>query len=365
MNLLGSQILIVGLALYLIGMTGIFRLLPSSTAVFSGASGLLVSAICLKWWSLRKLGRTGAAWGWAAATLAFPVLTVVGSGFLGFGVVALLCVGCFVFVAVRYWWLCLPFAPVVLYFGLSLWVTYFAARKEIRAQVWGGESLAARLDVLYDGVVHRWLWLDLSDRHQVAKLERLDQNGLVGDAKVYLQQDAVDYARGKTFVDAILALIPRLVWPDKPTYAGSGDLVSHFTGRVFSEGTSVGIGQVMELYVNFGPMGLVAGYVVLGFVVSWLDDRAGLALWQGRLRDFLFLFMVAQPLMVTQGNFAEMFPAMVGSLVLTAGTFWLLAQLGAESAAPGIKATPEAATAALGMNSGIGAPKRRVPTSDS
>ncbi len=46
--------------------------------------------------------------------------------------------------------------------------------------------------------------------------------------------------------------IPRALWPNKPVVGGSGDLVSTYTGIRFADGTSVGIGQVLESFVNFG-----------------------------------------------------------------------------------------------------------------
>ena len=68
------------------------------------------------------------------------------------------------------------------------------------------------------------------------------------------------------------ALIPRAIWPDKPAVGGGQDLVAEFTGIKFEEGTSVGAGQVLEFYMNFGMPGVLAGFAVLGFILMRLDQ---------------------------------------------------------------------------------------------
>ena len=73
--------------------------------------------------------------------------------------------------------------------------------------------------------------------------------------------------------------------------AGSSDLVSRFTGIQFAAGTSVGIGQVMEFYVNFGTAGTVAGFLLFGVVLTILDSAAGNCLRNGDLHGFVMWFL--------------------------------------------------------------------------
>src|ERR1700734_2977948 len=92
---------------------------------------------------------------------------------------------------------------------------------------------------------------------------RLNQNWLVGAAVNRLSETDA-FAHGDTLWDAPLALIPRALWPDGPTNAGSGDLVNRYTDIKFGAGTSVGIGQVLEFYANFGTTGVMIGFALMG-----------------------------------------------------------------------------------------------------
>ena len=82
-------------------------------------------------------------------------------------------------------------------------------------------------------------------------------------------------------MQAVIAMVPRLIWPDKPIEAGSGGLVAKFTGMDFANGTSVGVGPVMELYANFGTPAVVIGFILLGIIVKSLDVMAGILLATG------------------------------------------------------------------------------------
>src|SRR5207249_8053409 len=58
------------------------------------------------------------------------------------------------------------------------------------------------------------------------------------------------FAHGATFYEALLAPVPRILWPGKPVAAGSGDTMSRYTRLKFDRSTSVGIGQVAEFYIR-------------------------------------------------------------------------------------------------------------------
>src|SRR5207247_1102986 len=120
------------------------------------------------------------------------------------------------------------------YVGLSLFVTYMRDRLEIRDVVWGESSISERVDAV-TGSLGGWDWFDPNRQDHLDLIDsRLNQNYLVGVAVERLDSGLAEFASGQTLVDAIEALIPRAIWIDKPISAGSGDLVSRFTGIPFN-----------------------------------------------------------------------------------------------------------------------------------
>ena len=144
-------------------------------------------------------------------------------------------------------------APIVFFIGLSVFVTYMAGRDEIRQTIWHEQAGIGSSLERVAGTFRGFSWLDLSNlQHRDALKSRLNQDVLVGTAVDRLQRGEVEYASGGTLSKMVLSLIPRVVWPDKPIVGGGGSVVQDFTEIVFAEGTSVGAGQVLEFYVNFG-----------------------------------------------------------------------------------------------------------------
>src|SRR6185437_11887263 len=99
----------------------------------------------------------------------------------------------------------------------------------------------------------------------------------VGLAAARIQQGQVDLLDGESVTDGLIELIPRAFWPDKPTTAGSGQLVADMTGLRLNQDTSWGVGNVMEFYINFGLPGVIIGFVALGWLIGSLDVRGAAA----------------------------------------------------------------------------------------
>jgi hypothetical protein len=120
-------------------------------------------------------------------------------------------------------------------------------------------------------------------------------------------------------VDAGLSLVPRAVWPNKPMSAGSGDLVSRYTGLRFAEGTSVGIGQVLEFYINFGTIGVFLGLFAFGMLLSTADRLAFRALDEGNVGRFTVIFLPCLSFLQVGGSLVEVLSAAGASLVMAVG----------------------------------------------
>jgi hypothetical protein len=241
---------------------------------------------------------------------------VVTQGFLGYGFVAMLIVASFAASMQRSRTKAAFAGMLLLYAGLSVYVTYMRDRSEIREVVWGGERVEARVDQLQSTLINME-WFDPMQIDHLNRIEkRLNQNHLVGAAVVWLDEGNIEFAGGGTLFDAIVAVIPRALWPAKPTTAGSGDIVSTYTGIDFAYGTSVGVGQVLELYINFGTTGVVVGFIVIGALIGLVDRRSATYLAQGDIRNFTLWYMPGLSLLQIGGSLSE--------VTATAAASWAL-----------------------------------------
>jgi hypothetical protein len=185
--------------------------------------------------------------------------------------------------------------------------------------VWGGATFEDRWDQL-STTIRTTEWFDPTQQAHLDRIRvRLDQDFFVGAAAVNLEDGNVEFARGATIVAAVLAIIPRAIWPDKPVVAGSGDIVSEYTGIRFTEGTSVGVGQVLELYINFGRAGVIGGFVLIGLLVTSIDRTAAAHLARGDAQRFLVWYLPGLSLLQIGGAFTE--------VVATAGASFALVQI--------------------------------------
>jgi hypothetical protein len=265
-------------------------------------------------WQAWRTGRTTRLLAVMSGTLGLPFLTIVQSGYMSYGAVAALVVFVFVANLARVRWKVLALGLVVVYVGMSFYVSYMRDRGEIRETVWRGRPLTERVGQLADTVMTFEWFNDAEPVHLQLVDVRLNQNFLVGAAVTRMVHTG-DFAYGGTMLDGVLVLIPRVIWPDKPTGAGSGDLVSQYTGLRFQADTSVGIGQVMEFYVNFGSAGVVAGFFLLGALMTWLDRGARRCLDHDDWLRFARWFVVGLSLMQTGGSLVDVVGGAAAGLV--------------------------------------------------
>jgi hypothetical protein len=290
---------------------------PSFGAVASCGVYLVVAGLCLMCWQAWRNKRYASFYLWLIPVAALPFITTVTMGFMGYGVAAAFMVFCFVFRFYRPRWLAAVGILVILFMGISLGVTYFRERTEIRDVVWGGEDYKIRMDRIGKIFTDFELFDIHNEEHLIRIEDRLNQNDLVGRAVLNLYTGDSTYARGQTLWEAAQALVPRILWPEKPVQAGSGDMVSKYTGLPFdSSTTSVGIGQVMEFYINFGTAGVVIGFLVIGILLGLFDGMAARRLNQGDFAGFAAWFVPGVGFLQTGGSLSEVSGTVAASVVL-------------------------------------------------
>lgn len=277
---------------------------------------LLLVGLCLACWrEWFQKNRKGFLF-WIAISCCLPVMTMITLGFIGYGATATLIILVFVSSFYRPQWQTIIIACLVFILGLSIYVTYIRDRDEIRATVWGRQTLESRSEKLFN-TFSNFEIIDIYNQEHLEAIDtRLNQNGLVGKSVEYINSGNAKFALGTTFLQAMLAPIPRLIWPDKPVFGGSGNLVTLFTGQRFADGTSVGVGQVLEFYINFGSIGVFIGFTVLGTILRIIDISASICLINGNWWGFTSWFLPGLAMLQPGGALTEVTASVAASIAV-------------------------------------------------
>jgi hypothetical protein len=96
---------------------------------------------------------------------------------------------------------------------------------------------------------------------------------------------------------------------------GGGNVVQTYTGIGFAQNTSVGAGQVLEFYINFGTFGVIGGFLIWGGLMGWLDLRMCQSLTANDQKGFLRNYMICLALIQPGGNLVEVSVSVLGSAI--------------------------------------------------
>lgn len=313
LNILGWRMLAIGSIGFFV-LLPISTLVPSSTVLVSSLSTALVIGMWLRLYSAAVRSDRHSAGMTLAMLPMLPLATVVTGGFIGYGINWAISVISFQWlISRRRIWFYLG-APVACVLGLSLFVAYMGERALIRDLVWEQKaSFSSRFERVGE-VFTKLRLIDLSNPTDRYVLEqRLNQNVLVGLGVMRYRRGSVQLAYGSTL--KLWAFVPRAIWSDKPAVGGGRSVVTDFTDVKFVEGTSVGAGQVLEFYYNFGLPGLLVGFLALGFTLMRLDIAIMGAFSAGDKRRILLLAMPGLTLLQPGGNLLEIAVATVGALI--------------------------------------------------
>jgi hypothetical protein len=290
--------------------------IPSFGAVTLAGAALGIVAIFLFAYRANLRGNSFAFWKWVFSAGGFPMVTLVTMGFANSGTQAALTVWMFVYRLYRPRVLALLGLCCLLFAAMTFYVNYMRERDSIRSAVWGQRALSTRLQAMQDMTRHFQFFNPYNHSHLESLDSRLNQNDLVGKAVIHIASGRVDFGRGGTLYAAAVAWVPRILWPNKPSTGGSGSMVSRFTGQVFSNSTSVGVGQVLEFYVNWGLTSVILGFVLYGILMRYLDERAAIGLVDGDYWRFCRWVLPAMGLLQSGGSFSEVVGTCAANTVL-------------------------------------------------
>jgi hypothetical protein len=295
---------------------------PSLGAAVDGGGAVWILGVILglrRALRQRSLMRIGI---WLGALMVYPVGMLLLGGFLSYSVAAAIIVGSALMISARSYGRAAMGLAVATYLGITIFVNYFESRDAIRDEVWGGAPLSERIDTVL-GVASNFHWFDETDPLDLLALdERLNQNFFVGLAAERIEAGQVGYLYGRSVWEALQALVPRLIWPDKPVLAGSPEIVSEMTGLELSPTTSFGVGNVMEFQINFGFEGVVGGFLLLGWLIGMLDRKAAAAGRRGELGKVILFFLPAVALIQPNGSMIEMASGAAAAVIAAYGWKW-------------------------------------------
>ncbi len=257
---------------------------------------------------------------WAGLLAVYPTLILVMVGFISYGTAAVIIVISALAISGRSYWRIVITVVLTIYMTLSIFSNYFQARDNIRNAVWSGASTEHRLGAI-SKVFTEFKFFDGSDELVLVGFDlRLNQNYFIGLAAENIDNGSVKYLHGRSVTDAMLALIPRAIWPKKTVFGGSPDLVRDATGLWLNPDTSWGVGNVMEFYINFGIPGLVIGFLILGWFLGRFDHRAALAETRRDYGTTMLFFLPGIALIQPLGSMVELSGSMAAAWV--AALFW-------------------------------------------
>jgi hypothetical protein len=292
--------------------------LPSAQAIISMSQYLVLVALCVLCWIAWKRGKRRKLWVLLGIALLFPFVTMLTRGFAGYGIRAFLIIAAFVATFYRPRWHMVTVGAVLVYAGLSFYVGYMAHRAELRDAVWGGAGYETRWEQV-EGIFEKTeAFTPTNPEHVGSVVGRLNLSYHVGLATEHIGKYQ-GHASGETVWQATTAMIPRVLWPSKPPVAGSQDIVATYTGQTFAVGTSVGVGHVLEWYVNFGTWGVVLGFLLFGTLVTAIDNRASFWLERGNVQQFVQWFLPGIAFLNVGGQFAALTSSFVAGWIAVWG----------------------------------------------
>jgi hypothetical protein len=280
--------------------------IPSIGAVLERGGPIWMLAIMLALKSAWRKRDVEMAVRWLVALTVYPILMLLIGGFMSYGIGAVIIVLAALVIDTRSWLRVSVGTLILVVFGISVFLSYFEHRNEIRGAVWGGAAADARIEVSMEAVRGMSVFDPRNPDHLKALDARLNQNYFAGLAASRIAAGKVDYLHGRSLWEGVLAIVPRALWPEKPVVAGSPKVVAEMTGLTLSRGTSFGVGNVMEFQINFGIAGLVIGFLLLGITIGWLDRQAATADSTGHMGQIFIYFLPAVALIQPNGSIVEM-----------------------------------------------------------
>jgi hypothetical protein len=220
--------------------------------------------------------------------LAIALIVGLSSGWLGsFVGLGLICAAIYVYERRR-----LPVRAVFIILPVILFLQ--PTKDKFRERYWRSDSSSSRLERTSFWINNSWgMWSDTfadpsgEGAKQLAN-QSLNRFSLLQQTANVMEStpDVVPYQHGRLYSYIFVTLVPRFVWPDKPSVndANRWYQVSYrLTAPQYLKGVSIAVGTLAESFINFGWLGPVLVIFPLGVFLGsvqriFLRDTSGLLL---------------------------------------------------------------------------------------
>jgi hypothetical protein len=164
------------------------------------------------------------------------------------------------------------FAVVLIVFG-SFWSN---VKLDYRNYISGGTMSQVITVPLRDRIDYMWQEVKTFDGARFADgfdklLRRQSYIDFLSSTMEYVPQVLPHEHGARIGRSLIHILTPRILFPNKPPTEFDSEVTAHYTGLPLQmrEGTSISIGYLGELYIDFGKVGAVIACLVLGLAFGW------------------------------------------------------------------------------------------------
>ena len=140
-------------------------------------------------------------------------------------------------------------------------------------------------------------------------------------------EQGMPHAGGQLSMRALQNVPPRLLFPDKGVLGSDSEIVERYAGiRVAGaeEGTSIGLGFIPELYIDFGLLGAMFGCVILGVMLGASHRIMRWAAGNDMAGDLAFLVLIFFHALVYDASLAKFGAAIVHKTIVFAALLYAL-----------------------------------------
>jgi hypothetical protein len=196
----------------------------------------------------------------------------------------------------------IPWSAVII--GVLVLLFLQPGKREYRQRFWSGDETASVLERGISWIQASWdVWSSFFTSADPTVFNRLasmslGRASLLTQASLVVEKtpDVVPFQHGRTYTYMAVTLVPRLLWPDKPSFNDANQFYQVAYGLTREsdlDSVSIAVGVLPEAYMNFGWAG-VAGMMVLLGVIYDVYECSFCSIRSGRFASALGLALFVQ-----------------------------------------------------------------------